>query len=306
MDLLSRHPNFALNSQPIAKIVGNSIRLQLRKRIKMVNNPHVDLETFQAIALNNDLPIRANVDNLNFNYSGKVHALKHIQMPIYDKKVTTLIGPSGCGKTTLLRCFNRMHDLCPGHRYEGAIWLADGSNLISDKIDPIDVRLRISMVFPQPNPLPRSIYENVAYGLRIRGVKNRGILDDRVEAALKSAHLWDEVKYRLDRLGSNLSSGQQQRLCIARALATNPELMLIDEPTFGLDREATVRIEASIAELKDRVTTIVVTHSIHQAARMSDYTAFMHRGEIVEFDRTRQIFNQPSHQLTNDYINGKL
>jgi phosphate transport system ATP-binding protein len=264
------------------------------------------LETFQSIDPSNNLPIRARVDNLNFYYRGKIHALKHIQLPIYDKKVTTLIGSSGCGKTTLLRCFNRMHDLDLSNRYTGGIWLSDGSNLVSNKIDPIDVRMRISMVFSQPNLLPRSIYENVAYGLRVRGEKNRDILDDRVESALKSASLWDEVKNRLNQLGNNLSSGQQQRLCIARALATNPEIMLMDEPTFGLDRGAVASVEAAIAELKDRVTTIVVTHSIHQAARISDYTAFMHMGEMLEFDRTRQIFSQPSHQLTLDYLSGKL
>jgi phosphate transport system ATP-binding protein len=266
----------------------------------------VSLETFQSIDPSDNLPIRARVDNLNFYYGGKVHALKHIHLPIYDKKVTTLIGPSGCGKTTLLRCFNRMHDFDPSNRYTGGIWLLDGSNLVSNKIDPIDVRMIISMVFSQPNLLPRSIYENVAYGLRVRGEKNRGILDDRVESALKSASLWDEVKNRLNQLGNNLSSGQQQRLCIARALATNPEIMLMDEPTFGLDRGAVASVEAAIAELKGRVTTIVVTHSIHQAARISDYTAFMHMGEMLEFDRTRQIFSQPSHQLTLDYLSGKL
>jgi phosphate transport system ATP-binding protein len=266
----------------------------------------VSLETFQSIDPSENLPIRARVDNLNFYYGGKVHALKHIHLPIYDKKVTTLIGPSGCGKTTLLRCFNRMHDLDPSNRYTGGIWLSDGSNLVSNKIDPIDVRMRISMVFSQPNLLPRSIYENVVYGLRVRGEKNRDILDDRVESALKSASLWDEVKNRLNQLGNNLSSGQQQRLCIARALATNPDIMLMDEPTFGLDRGAVASVEAAIAELKDRVTTIVVTHSIHQAARISDYTAFMHMGEMLEFDRTRQIFSQPSHQLTLDYLSGKL
>jgi phosphate transport system ATP-binding protein len=272
----------------------------------MLHNSNVDLPDLQTTDSSNDLPIRARVENLNFYYGGKVHALKNIQLPIYDRQVTTLIGPSGSGKTTLLRCFNRMHDLSPGNRYEGRILLVDGSNLISNKIDPIDVRMRISMVFSSPNPLPRSIYENVAYGLRIRGEKHRGNLDDRVESALKSVILWDEVKHRLNQLGTNLSSGQQQRLCIARALATNPDIILLDEPTFGLDRGATIGIETAIAELKNRVTTIVVTHSIHQAARISDYTAFMHMGEIVEFDRTRQIFNQPSHQLTSDYINGKL
>jgi phosphate transport system ATP-binding protein len=251
-------------------------------------------------------PTKAHVDNLNFYYGGTVHALKNIQMPVYDKKVTALIGPSGCGKTTLLRCFNRMHDLYPGNRYDGSIWLEDGSNLISRKVDPIEVRMRIGMVFQKPNPFPKSIYENVAYGLRVRGEKNRSYLDDQVEKALKGAALWNEVKDRLNELGANLSGGQQQRLCIARALATNPELILFDEPTSALDPIATASIEELIAELKGKVTMLIVTHSMQQAARVSDYTAFMYMGQMMEFSDTAQMFTAPQQQQTRDYVSGRF
>jgi phosphate transport system ATP-binding protein len=249
---------------------------------------------------------KAHVDNLNFYYGGTVHALKNIQMPVYDKQVTALIGPSGCGKTTLLRCFNRMHDLYPGNRYDGSIWLEDGSNLISRKVDPIEVRMRIGMVFQKPNPFPKSIYENVAYGLRVRGEKNRNYLDDQVEKALKGAALWNEVKDRLNEVGGNLSGGQQQRLCIARALATNPELILFDEPTSALDPIATASIEELIAELKGTVTMLIVTHSMQQAARVSDYTAFMYMGQMIEFSDTAKMFTEPQQQQTRDYVSGRF
>jgi len=250
--------------------------------------------------------VKAHVDNLNFYYGGTFHALKNIQMPVYDKQVTALIGPSGCGKTTLLRCFNRMHDLYPGNRYDGSIWLEDGSNLISRKVDPIEVRMRIGMVFQKPNPFPKSIYENVAYGLRVRGEKNRNYLDDQVEKALKGAALWNEVKDRLNELGANLSGGQQQRLCIARALATNPELILFDEPTSALDPIATASIEELIAELKGTVTMLIVTHSMQQAARVSDYTAFMYMGQMMEFSDTAKMFTEPQQQQTRDYVSGRF
>jgi phosphate transport system ATP-binding protein len=249
---------------------------------------------------------KAEVDNLNFYYGGVVHSLKNIKMPVHEHKVTALIGPSGCGKTTLLRCFNRMHDLYQGNRYEGEIWMADGSNLLSRKVDPIEVRMRIGMVFQKPNPFPKSIYENVAYGLRVRGEKNRANLDEAVEKALRGAALWNEVKDRLNSLGSDLSGGQQQRLCIARALATNPEIILFDEPTSALDPIATGSIEELIAELKGKVTMLIVTHSMQQAARVSDYTAFMYMGQLIEFGETRQIFTQPSQQQTVDYVSGRF
>jgi phosphate transport system ATP-binding protein len=262
----------------------------------MVNHPPQNISS----------QLEAQVDNLNFYYGGKVHAIKNVTMPVYDRQVTALIGPSGCGKTTLLRCFNRMHDLYPGNRYEGEIWLQDGSNLLSRKVDPIEVRMRIGMVFQKPNPFPKSIYENVAYGLRVRGEKNRAYLDEQVEKALRGAALWNEVKDRLHDLGSNLSGGQQQRLCIARALATNPEIILFDEPTSALDPIATASIEELINELKGQVTILIVTHSMQQAARVSDYTAFMYMGQLIEFDETRKIFTQPAQQQTADYVSGRF
>ncbi|MBI4754890.1 MAG: phosphate ABC transporter ATP-binding protein [Betaproteobacteria bacterium] len=250
---------------------------------------------------------KAEVQNLNFYY-GSFHALKSVSMPVYEKKVTALIGPSGCGKSTLLRCFNRMHDLYPGNRYEGdGIRLhPDNTNLLSPEVDPIEVRMRISMVFQKPNPFPKSVYENVAYGLRVRGVRNRTTLDEKVEQALRGAALWDEVKDRLNDLGANLSGGQQQRLCIARALATDPEIILFDEPTSALDPIATASIEELLSELKERVTILIVTHNMQQAARVSDYTAYMYLGELIEFGVTDQIFIKPQKKQTEDYITGRF
>ena len=248
---------------------------------------------------------KVSVRNLNFHY-GAVHALKNINLDIAEKKITALIGPSGCGKTTYLRCFNRMHDLYPGNRYEGEITLhPDNMNIIGPKIDPIEVRMRISMVFQKPNPFPKTIYENVAYGLRVRGVRRKNLIDEKVEQALQGAALWDEVKDRLQQQAYNLSGGQQQRLCIARALATEPELVLFDEPTSALDPIATARIEELMHELKDKVTILIVTHNMQQAARVSNYTAFMYLGEVVEFGGTNQIFTNPAKKQTEDYITGR-
>jgi phosphate transport system ATP-binding protein len=256
---------------------------------------------------NQEVSLKASVNYLNFYYGGKVHALKDIMMPVHDKKVTALIGPSGCGKTTLLRCFNRMHDLYPGNKYRGEIALEpDGINLLAKNVDPIEVRMRVGMVFQRPNPFPKSIYENVAYGLRVRGETRKKVIDEKVEKALRGGALWDEVKDRLNDLGSNLSGGQQQRLCIARALATEPEIVLFDEPTSALDPIATESIEQLIAQIKDQVTILIVTHSMQQAARVSDYTAFMYLGELVEFDKTEAIFNRPAKKQTADYINGRF
>ena len=234
-------------------------------------------------------------------------ALKGINMPIYDKKVTALIGPSGCGKSTYLRSFNRMHDLYPGNRYEGEIrFFPDNTNLLSPDVDPIEVRMRIGMVFQKPNPFPKTIFENVAYGLRVRGENNKRTLDDKVEHALKGAAIWDEVKDRLQDMAPNLSGGQQQRLCIARALATDPELLLFDEPTSALDPIATGAIEELVHELKKRVTILIVTHNMQQAARVSDYTAYMYLGEMIEFGKTDQIFIKPNDKRTEDYITGRM
>lgn len=253
-----------------------------------------------------DGKLKSEVKNLNFYY-GDVHALKDVSMPIALNRVTALIGPSGCGKTTFLRCFNRMHDLYPNNRYEGEILLyPDNINIISSAIDPIEVRMRISMVFQKPNPFPKSIYENVAYGLRVRGVTQKNILDEKVEASLRGAALWEEVKDRLHGSAFDMSGGQQQRLCIARALATDPEILLFDEPTSALDPIATSKIEELVIELKKKVTILIVTHNMQQAARISDWTGFMMLGELIEFDKTDKIFTAPSEKLTEDYITGRF
>ncbi|KAF7598430.1 MAG: phosphate ABC transporter ATP-binding protein [Candidatus Dactylopiibacterium carminicum] len=258
------------------------------------------------VAKSEPASIKAEVKNFNFHY-GAFHALKNINMPIHERKVTALIGPSGCGKSTLLRSFNRMHDLYPGNRYEGEILLQpDNTNLLDPQVDPIEVRMRISMVFQKPNPFPKSIYENVAYGLRIRGENSRAVLDEKVESALRGAALWDEVKDRLNSLGANLSGGQQQRLCIARALATDPEIILFDEPTSALDPIATASIEELVTELKNKVTILIVTHNMQQAARVSDFTAYMYLGEMVEFGVTDQMFIKPQKKQTEDYITGRF
>lgn len=250
--------------------------------------------------------IKADVSGFNFYY-GSFHALKNVNFPVHERKVTALIGPSGCGKSTLLRSFNRMHDLYPGNRYEGEIRLhPDNTNLLAADVDPIEVRMRISMVFQKPNPFPKSIYENVAYGLRVRGERSRVTIDEKVEQALRGAALWDEVKDRLNELGANLSGGQQQRLCIARALATDPEIILFDEPTSALDPIATASIEELVTELKEKVTILIVTHNMQQAARVSDYTAYMYMGEMVEFGVTDQIFIKPQKKQTEDYITGRF
>jgi phosphate transport system ATP-binding protein len=248
---------------------------------------------------------KSEVKNLSFYY-GSFSALKNINMVLHEKQVTALIGPSGCGKSTFLRCFNRMHDLYAGNRYVGEIILhPDNVNILSRAVDPIEVRMRI-MVFQKPNPFPKSIYENVAYGLRVRGIRQRAILDEKVEEALRNAALWDEAKDRLNELAFNLSGGQQQRLCIARALATDPEILLFDEPTSALDPIATASIEELITDLKDKVTILIVTHNMQQAARVSDYTAYMYLGELIEFDVTDNIFIKPKNKQTEDYITGRF
>jgi phosphate transport system ATP-binding protein len=248
---------------------------------------------------------KAEARGLNFFY-GEKQALHDINLPLAEKKVTALIGPSGCGKSTFLRCFNRMHDLYAGNRYAGEILVhPDNVNILGPKVDPIEVRMRISMVFQKANPFPKSIYENVAYGLRVRGVRKRSLVDEKVEQALRGAAIWDEVKDRLEDNGFSLSGGQQQRVCIARALATEPEILLFDEPTSALDPIATASIEELISELKQRVTILIVTHNMQQAARVSDYTAFMHLGELVEFNRTNLIFTNPQQKRTEDYITGR-
>ena len=251
------------------------------------------------------------VKDLYFWYSGQGYpdkekaALKGINLPVYENKVTALIGPSGCGKTTLLRCFNRMHDLYPGNKYEGKI-LLDGTNILSDDIDLIDLRSRVGMVFQKPTPFPMSIFDNVAYGLKLRGIRDKAELEERVEKALRQAALWDEVKDRLKEPATGMSGGQQQRLVIARALAVEPEVLLFDEPTSALDPISTSKIEELVVQLKETVTILIVTHNMQQAARVSDYTAFMYLGELIEFDKTDIIFTAPKEKLTEDYVSGRF
>ncbi|MBI5057464.1 MAG: phosphate ABC transporter ATP-binding protein PstB [Nitrospirae bacterium] len=245
------------------------------------------------------------VKGLNFYYSGNVHALKDIGLPVYKNQVTALIGPSGCGKTTLLRCFNRMHDLYPGNKYAGEI-LFKGNNILSEDVDLIDLRSRIGMVFQKPTPFPMSIFDNIAYGLRLKGIKKISDLSERVERALNHAALWDEVKDKLHANAYELSGGQQQRLVIARALAVEPEVLLFDEPTSALDPISTAKIEDLISNLEKEVTIIIVTHNMQQAARISDWTGFMMLGDLIEFDRTDRIFTNPSQKLTEEYITGRF
>ncbi|GAB5047215.1 phosphate ABC transporter ATP-binding protein PstB [Thermodesulfovibrio sp. TK110] len=245
------------------------------------------------------------VRNLNFYYTGGIHILKNINMTVYKNKVTALIGPSGCGKTTLLRCFNRMHDLYAGNRYEGEI-IFQGQNILSKDTDVIELRSKIGMVFQKPTPFPMTIFDNIAYGLKLKGIKNKTELKQRVEKALKDAALWDEVKDKLNTNAFGLSGGQQQRLCIARALAVEPEIILFDEPTSALDPISTGKIEELIVSLKDKVTIIIVTHNMQQAARISDWTGFMMLGELIEYDKTDKIFTVPSNKLTEEYITGRF
>ena len=246
---------------------------------------------------------KAEVSDLNFFY-GKLQALKNINMVFGAHRVTAIIGPSGCGKSTLLRCFNRIHDLYPDTRYEGKIILQpSGTNVIGPETDPLEMRLRVSMVFQKPNAFPKSVFENAAFGLRLRGVKGKE-LEEQVEQSLRAAALWDEVKDRLRHSAYTLSGGQQQRLCIARALATDPEMLLFDEPTSALDPIATGKIEDLIFELKRKVTVVIVTHNMQQAARVSDVTAFMYLGELVEASPTKEMFENPSNKLTEEYITG--
>ncbi len=247
--------------------------------------------------------ITLEVKDLNLYY-GEKQALNTINMVIPKHRVTAYIGPSGCGKSTLLRCFNRMNDLVDGVRIEGAITL-DGKNIYDPATNVADLRRRVGMVFQKPNPFPKSIYENVAYGLRIQGVKHRRVLDEVVEKALRGAALWDEVKDRLQDNALGLSGGQQQRLVIARAIAIEPEVLLLDEPASALDPISTLKIEELIYGLKSQFTIVIVTHNMQQAARVSDYTAFMYMGELIEFGDTDVLFTNPSKKQTEDYITGR-
>ncbi|NQT23772.1 phosphate ABC transporter ATP-binding protein [candidate division KSB1 bacterium] len=246
------------------------------------------------------------IKTLDFNfYYGKFKALTNINMEIETHKVTALIGPSGCGKSTFLRSLNRMNDIIPGTHVEGQVEL-DGQHIYDKKVDVVDLRRRVGMVFQKSNPFPKSIFENVAYGLRINGERNHGKIAHRVEESLIGAALWDEVKDRLDESAMDLSGGQQQRLCIARALAVKPEVILMDEPASALDPIATQKIEELIFELKKDYTIVIVTHNMQQAARVSDYTAFFYLGELIEFGETDQIFTNPKVKKTEDYVTGRF
>ena len=261
-----------------------------------------DRETFDSSGP--PAPTRLAARDFNLYY-GTHHALKNVSLEIPSGSVTAIIGPSGCGKSTLLRSFNRMNDLIPGVRLNGQM-VVSGHDVYAAGTDVVELRRRVGMVFQRPNPFPKSIFENVAFGLRMLGVNNRAELSPRVEASLRRAALWDEVRDRLDRSALQLSGGQQQRLCIARCLAVEPEVILMDEPASALDPTATVRIEELILELKGRYTIVVVTHNMQQAARISDRTAFMLQGELVEYDDTRRVFTSPREKLTEDYITGRF
>jgi phosphate transport system ATP-binding protein len=248
---------------------------------------------------NNKLQVR----DLNFYY-GKFHALKDNNLDVATHKVTAFIGPSGCGKSTLLRAFNRMYELYPGQHATGEV-LLDGENILSPRTDLFRLRARVGMVFQKPTPFPMSIYENIAFGIRLYERLSKSDMDERVESALQQSALWGEVKDKLRQSGMSLSGGQQQRLCIARAIAVSPEVVLLDEPASALDPISTLKIEELIYELKKNYTLVIVTHNMQQAARVSDYTAFMYLGELVEFGNTNQIFTNPSKKQTEDYITGR-
>ncbi len=251
------------------------------------------------------LPTEIEVKNLNFYYNGDIHALQNISLPIFKNKVTALIGPSGCGKTTLLRCFNRMHDLYPRHRYEGEIHFQN-RNILANDIDLINLRSRIGMVFQKPTPFPMSIAENIAYGLRLKGIRNKSELAGRIEEALRHAALWIEVRDKMNESAYELSGGQQQRLVIARALAVEPEVLLFDEPTSALDPISTSKIEELVVSLKKDITIIIVTHNMQQAARVSDMTGFLYMGELIEHGTTEKMFTNPDNKQTDDYITGRF
>lgn len=249
------------------------------------------------------IDVLIDVRRLNFYY-GDNHVIKDVSMSVYKNRVAALIGPSGCGKTTFLRCFNRMHDLYKGNRYTGEI-LYRGENILAVK-DMIELRGKIGMVFQKPTPFPMTIFNNVAYGLRLKGIKDKNRIEEIVEKSLKGAALWDEVKDKLNSSGLSLSGGQQQRLVIARALAVEPDIILFDEPTSALDPIATAKIEDLIAGLKNVTTILIVTHNMQQAARISDFTAFLYKGELIEFGETEKLFTNPKEELTEKYITGRF
>jgi len=248
--------------------------------------------------------LKIGIHDLDFFYSD-FHALKKISLEIYSRQVTAFIGPSGCGKSTLLRCLNRMNDLIPNSRAQGKV-LLDGDNIYDPDVDVVTLRRRIGMVFQKPNPFPKTVFENVAYGLRVNGVRNKAFIGEQVEKSIRRAALWDEVKDRLYDSALGLSGGQQQRLCIARALAVEPEVLLMDEPCSALDPIATQKIEELIDQLKEAYTIIIVTHNMQQAARVSDVTAFFYLGQLIEEGKTHSLFTRPKLKQTEDYITGRF
>lgn len=256
----------------------------------------------QPLAFTNEKPC-VHINDFNLYYSEK-QALNDITLTVPEKKVTAFIGPSGCGKSTLLRCFNRMNDLIDGVRIEGEIRI-NGEDIFHKSVNVAELRRRVGMVFQKPNPFPKSVYENVAYGLRIQGVNDRRTLDAVVEKSLKSAALWDEVKDRLDDNALGLSGGQAQRLVIARSIAIEPQILLLDEPCSALDPISTLKVEELIYELKNNYTIVIVTHNMQQAARVSDYTAYLYLGELIEFSDTGALFTNPQEKMTEDYITGR-
>jgi phosphate transport system ATP-binding protein len=249
-------------------------------------------------------PTKIETQSLTFYY-GDNPALKDLSIRCYENRVTAIIGPSGCGKSTFIRTLNRMNDVVPGTRLEGRI-LLDGQNIHDPKVDVVELRKKVGMVFQKPNPFPKSVFDNVAYGLRVNGLRSRNKLEDVVERTLRAAALWDEVKDRLRDNAFRLSGGQQQRLCIARALAVVPEVILFDEPCSAIDPIATAKIEDLIQRLKERYTVVIVTHNMQQAARVSDYTAFLMLGELIEFGSTETLFTTPANKMTEDYITGRF
>lgn len=271
----------------------------------MVENiSQVTLQTPPPSAAHDSLRTQIEISDLSLFY-GTSQALKNISLQIPEHLVTAFIGPSGCGKSTLLRCLNRMNDLIDNVRITGQVKIG-GEDIYSREVDVIELRKRVGMVFQKSNPFPKSIYENIAFGLRLHGIKERSKLDERVELSLKQAALWDEVKDRLHSSGLSLSGGQQQRLCIARAIAIQPEIILMDEPASALDPIATAKIEELILDLKKDFTIVIVTHNMQQAARISDKTAFFYLGELVEFDQTVKIFTNPGKKQTEDYVTGRF
>jgi len=283
-------------TQPMSDISSPaSATIQIQTKVNHLATPVAPLD---------EIEVALSVENLKLFY-GEKQALHGVNINIPKGHVVAFIGPSGCGKSTLLRCFNRMNDLVDGCRIEGSISM-EGRNIYDRKVNVAQLRRRVGMVFQKPNPFPKSIYENVAYGLRLHGVNNRAQLDEAVERSLKGAALWDEVKDRLDSSGLSLSGGQQQRLVIARAIALEPEVLLLDEPCSALDPIATAQIEELLNNLKRKLTIVIVTHNMQQAARVSDFTAYMYLGKLIEYDDTKQLFTKPSRKETEDYITGRF